>query len=239
MIGRTERGTERPEKETQWEKEVNRVWSIIKPLYFREADVWQIVNLIPDLDPRSVSRVIEDKSAGRFGIGFGNRKGQERGEDFIPSSQKVVFARNIFEAGFIGENSSPWVEYHNLFLSNSKKVPTSIYDNLRLEMMYSAVMLDLLGDGKRLEAYESIGNEVDAKWFSTSLTKEETFIAAKLEEQVERMYGSGRRTFIPLSVDDENHEVKADNTEEALKRLKSRWEIIGPSPPLSRKLSRD
>lgn len=231
MVGRAERGTKDSKEETEWEKELDRVWSIIKPLYFREANARQIVNIMPDLDRRSVSKVIEYKSIGRFGIGPGNRKGQEGEEGFITSSPKVDFARNIFEAGFIGENAGPWHEYHSLFLSNSKQVPPGFYDNLRLEMNFSAVMLALLGDGRRLEAYKSIGNKVDAQWFSTTLIDEETFIADKLKQQVERMYGSRRETFTPLSVDDENCMVKVDNTTEALRRLRSRWEIIDPIPP--------
>lgn len=199
----------------------------IIPLVIRGGEVEEILNMVgDDADPnRVINTITRVKESARASVGYISviniKKGKS--DNVSPTTsgkeEKINFARLLFQRRLIPNNISCARELIEFCEKNEVVMPNNFYDMLRLEMFYGAVILDKMGDPARLEAYSSIGNEVDPEWFAHSLVDEERFIEGILNKQSSSTNTDGGRVAVAVR----DGSVIYDTLLSACSRQEQRW----------------
>lgn len=214
--------------------ETGKISKRIMPLVSRGGEVGEILNIVQGLDREKVIYIINSARESAFNsVDYIDRIRIDRGNGNHDVSaqtssdrQKIAFARGLFENDLIPPQNACFSEVIEFCKRNKLETPNNFYDMLRLEMYYGAVVLASMGDKRRLDKYNDIGNKVDSEWFVQSLaTKEENSIRDTLYQN--------RRKGDLLYVTESKIVYGTSNPNcEAVSRLKRRWGIIDPVPPV-------
>lgn len=92
-----------------------------------------------------------------------------------PSSESLVFAKNLLKSDLINTDLTFWNALLALYQRERKSLPENFSDQVRLE-----VFLRARNDKDLRLKYEALGREVSPDWFTSSLKEEEGFISANL-----------------------------------------------------------
>lgn len=174
----------------------------------------------------------EEISAAIVRANTGRREGKPR-EHIIGQLSAFAFARKLIEDGLITGDLADWNGLYELYTKNRRSLPEGFSDRLRLEGFFAA---HRNGDQVLLAKYKEIGDNIDSRWFDTSLADDEDFIAVHagvfggredIGEDKNGLYHVdefGRRWRTPVQ---ENGVIVFDDSKLAAERAESRERVEG------------
>lgn len=96
-----------------------------------------------------------------------------RGDNLSRPMHDLIFAKKLYEAGFVTADLTNWQELHKLYDQHERKLPESSAVKVGLEVFLQAWKGVIRGERDLLSKYTSLGAEIDYDWFMSILRKPE------------------------------------------------------------------
>lgn len=107
---------------------------------------------------------------------LGRPKGNKERNYSEEQKYAILLARHFCEEGHITKDLTYWDQLHEIYRRGRRELPESFVDQLRLEVFLAARTDIEKGDMTLIIAYGNLGNNVDTKWFGSSLVLDEEFV---------------------------------------------------------------